>query len=199
MNKYADYKELYKELIKEAISGQAILQATLNNVRKNKDVVPALEKLQKLYSRNIKQLPTAVKPDSVNRIDNNLFNLDDAINRLMKYAPNLIIEGRLSLILPPLFGTWVNKTFVPLYTEQAAARYRLQNYEITRYKGLGEMDADELRPVIRSPLEYIVKPPANTEEEKSIMACVTNTAVKHALCDKVDTFNFNRIIEMCQS
>jgi DNA gyrase/topoisomerase IV subunit B len=115
-----------------------------------------------------------------------------------KYAPELIKQGRLSLILPPLFGTWVNKQFIPLYTEKLAGRYRNQNYEITRFKGLGEMDSDELGPVIRNPLEYVVKPPANDEEEKSIVACITNTAVKHALCDEVESFNLNKIIELCQ-
>lgn len=90
MNKYAEYKEIYKALIKESISGQALLQATLNNVRKNKNVVPALEKLQGMYNKNISKLPKVSNPEAVQRIDNNLFNLDDAIARLVKYAPELM-------------------------------------------------------------------------------------------------------------
>lgn len=118
---------------------------------------------------------------------------------IWKYAPDLIRQGRLLLILPPLFGTWINKKFIPLYTELEANKYKQQNYEITRYKGLGEMDANELEPVIRTPLEYIIKPPLNDKEEKSIIACINETAVKQALHDNIKLFNINNIINMCSN
>lgn len=61
-----------------------------------------------------------------------------------KCAPKIIEEGRLYVVEAPLFGTYVKKTFYPLYTPEDVERFRKKGNEIFRFKGLGEMQPNEL-------------------------------------------------------
>jgi len=56
--------------------------------------------------------------------------------------PDLIKAGKVFIVDTPLYGIWVNKAFVPIYTEEMLAKY--DRTKVTRYKGLGEMDPNEL-------------------------------------------------------
>jgi len=59
-------------------------------------------------------------------------------------APQIIEDGRLYVVEAPLFGTYVQKTFYPLYTPEDVERFRKKGNEIFRFKGLGEMQPNEL-------------------------------------------------------
>lgn len=58
--------------------------------------------------------------------------------------PKLITDGRLYVIETPLFGCYNKKKFIPLYTEDEVEDARSKNLTIYRYKGLGEMQPNEL-------------------------------------------------------
>lgn len=64
----------------------------------------------------------------------------------MNVAPELIKEGYIYVALPPLYGTYDKKTnkFIPIHTEEERNKYLKEGYIITRMKGLGEMNPDEL-------------------------------------------------------
>jgi DNA gyrase subunit B len=67
-----------------------------------------------------------------------------------RYMPQLIEEGYVYVAQPPLFGVKSkrSKEHVYVYDEVALDRFFLdkkrENYQIQRYKGLGEMNHDEL-------------------------------------------------------
>ena len=62
-----------------------------------------------------------------------------------RYMKPLIEEGRLFVALPPLFKIQSGKTIEYAYTiEEMQAKSKGKRCEIQRYKGLGEMNADQL-------------------------------------------------------
>lgn len=60
-------------------------------------------------------------------------------------TPALVDNGFLYLALPPLYGTYVKKQFIPINDEETKNAYLKKGYEIQRYKGLGEMTPEQLR------------------------------------------------------
>jgi len=115
---------------------------------------------------------------------------------LWKFAPALIRNGNLKILLPPLYGTYVNKQFIPIYDGVELAKYRSQGLEISRFKGLGEMDASELEAVVRAGThEYQIEPPKDDDTEFAIMSCITNTDLKRKLCNDIERYNLQRIFD----
>jgi len=97
------------------------------------------------------------------------------------YAPELIRQGKVYIILPPLYGVVKSGTFIPIYLEQDIAKY--PGCDVTRFKGIGEMSPKQLEVVIRYNLrEYVVTPPATPADQDNILRCITDVEVKRKLC-----------------
>lgn len=61
-----------------------------------------------------------------------------------KLVPELIEDGHFYVALPPLYGVYDKGKFIPVYTEDVKADYLNKGYTIKRYKGLGELNPEEL-------------------------------------------------------
>ena len=111
---------------------------------------------------------------------------------IWKYAPQLVKTNRVSIILPPLYGTVINKQFIPIYNQNELSKYSSWK----RFKGLGEMNSNELEYIIRNPTKYkyIIQPPASSQIEKSILACITDVKIKRSLCDE-KKFSFESLVQ----
>jgi len=59
-------------------------------------------------------------------------------------VPQLIDDGNLYVVETPLFGYYQKKQFIPIYDENDLEEIRKTNAQIYRYKGLGEMEPNEL-------------------------------------------------------
>lgn len=101
---------------------------------------------------------------------------------IWRFAPDLLKEGRFSIIIPPLYGASKKDKFIPIYSHKDVATYTSQGYTIKRFKGLGEMNAKELDAIIQDPLEYIGTYPKNDKEESIVYEIMTEPFRKKEIC-----------------
>ena len=109
-----------------------------------------------------------------------------------KFFPDIIKEGRLSVVLPPLYGAYKNKTFIPLYNITDANKYAESGYSIQRFKGLGEMNSDQMRSVFDSETEYVISGSSHLDE---LLKIITNSDVKRQYLNLEEEYNFKDFIQ----
>lgn len=77
-----------------------------------------------------------------------------------RFMPELILSGHVFIAMPPLYKAMPAKGEpVYLYDDNELEKYRKthKNFEMQRYKGLGEMDADQLWETTMNPKTRILK------------------------------------------
>lgn len=113
---------------------------------------------------------------------------------MQKFADDYIKSGNLSVVLPPLYGATKGKNYVPIYNEADLNYYRSQNWDVYRFKGIGEMEPEEMEMTLKSNMEYVVQWPLNAKELTALINIVTDTSVKRSIMnDKRCTVN--RIVQ----
>ena len=111
---------------------------------------------------------------------------------LYKFASDIIENGNASVVIMPLYGATKKNKFVPIYQQSLVAQYEKAGYNITRFKGLGEMNANQMEVVLRNGLEYIIQCPDSKDEQALINNVVLNSDVRKALLLK-ENIKFERI------
>ena len=77
-----------------------------------------------------------------------------------RFYPDLINEGHIYIAIPPLYRVGEGKHMQYLYSDEELNRYRKKHtgkFTIQRYKGLGEMDADQLYETTMNPERRVLK------------------------------------------
>ena len=89
-----------------------------------------------------------------------------------KFLPELISEGHVYRAMPPLYKAITSKSETYLYTDEELTKYRKthKNFELQRYKGLGEMDHEQLWETTMNPKTRFLK---QIEIEDAILATKT--------------------------
>jgi DNA gyrase subunit B len=77
-----------------------------------------------------------------------------------RFFPELINEGHIYIAIPPLYRVGEGKNIKYLYSDDELNKYRkthTKKFTIQRYKGLGEMDADQLYETTMNPETRMLK------------------------------------------
>lgn len=100
------------------------------------------------------------------------------ISFFLATMPELVESGMLYLALPPLYGTYEGKKFIPINDEETKSKYLKKGYQITRYKGLGEMNPEQLSIACMNPdtrsIIRVDESPECIEEVRKIMGSDTS-------------------------
>ena len=100
---------------------------------------------------------------------------------LIKFAADFIKAGKVFVIIPPLYGATKGGKYYPVYDYSKVDQLKSSGFEIKRFKGLGEMNSDQLEACIRSGFEYKVKWPDSDKQLNNLISIITNTDLKIAI------------------
>ena len=98
---------------------------------------------------------------------------------IYKLIPDVIKNGNLIVIQPPLYGAVKGKEFIPIYKIEDTKKYRDKGYNIHRFKGLGEMTSSQMEYVIRHGKKYTVR--YTQEGEKLVKRLFSSSDAKREL------------------
>lgn len=108
------------------------------------------------------------------------------------YAPQLIHERKVGIILPPLYGLVKGSNFTPIYDVDSLNQVNTSQGQLIRFKGIGQMNPWQLEEIIRrQPRIHFLEPPTDS----SIISMVlSDTELKRAICADRKNFNFKKLI-----
>ena len=150
--------------------------ASLDKIKNNKEIKDFLEALGPISNRRYKSIKILGDADDDGKHIAVLFLLV-----LQKYAPDYIKSGNVSVVIPPLYGATKSGKYYPVYDYSKVDQLKNSGFKIKRFKGLGEMEPDELEACIRSGFEYKIKWPETDKQLNSLLSIITNTDLKRAI------------------
>ncbi len=112
----------------------------------------------------------------------------------LKLYPDIIEQGRLKIVLPPLYCAKNKKEFIPIYNVEDFEKYKNDSkYTCQRLKGLGELNAAGMRSILDNGIEYTVRMPHNKKVIDKLLNIITSTSEKQKYLEKLE-YNFDDFI-----
>ncbi|MDD4081754.1 MAG: toprim domain-containing protein [Sphaerochaetaceae bacterium] len=153
--------------------------ASLDKINKNKEIKDLLECLGSINNRRYKSIKIVADAD----VDGYHISVL-VLLVLQRYASDFIQSGNVSIVIPPLYGAIKGKQYIPIYDQLQIDNFRNLGFKIRRFKGLGEMNPDQLNVCLRTGCEYIVKWPETTDQLNRLVSIVTDTELKRRVMNE---------------
>lgn len=104
---------------------------------------------------------------------------------LAMLVPEIIKNGHYYLAETPLYAINDKKTFIPIWTEKDLEKAKKSGKHITRYKGLGELNPEQLKVVALDDTRHLI-PIKFTKDMKKIIKLFSSADEKRKLLEVVD-------------
>ncbi|HQF36545.1 MAG TPA: toprim domain-containing protein [Candidatus Dojkabacteria bacterium] len=150
--------------------------ASLDKIKNNKEIKDLLEALGPVNNRRYKSIKILGDADEDGKHIAVLVLLV-----LQKFASDFIKSGNVSIVIPPLYGATKGTKYYPVYDYSKVDQLKNSGFKINRFKGLGEMNPNQLNACIRSGFEYKVKWPDTDKQLNNLVSIITNTDLKRAI------------------
>lgn len=100
----------------------------------------------------------------------------------LRLVPQLLKNGKIYMAQMPLYGTTANGKFIPLYNTDETDKYRQKfpNAHMLRFKGLGEMNPDQLKVCLIDSTRRLIQIPY-PKDPKRIFNIMTDANLKREL------------------
>lgn len=164
--------------------------ATIEKIKNNKDIKDLMEAIGSQSDPRYKQFDILcdADPDGYHIVVLMVFFF-------VKFFPSFIKEGKVKVLLPPLYGATKGKQFVGLYKVEDTTDYQQNGWNIQRFKGLGEMNPNKLEYSIRNGVEYELTYPENNDIMEALKMILTNPKTKQDILNK-PKFCFDTVLDM---
>ena len=105
-------------------------------------------------------------------------------NVIAVLLPDIIKEGKYFIAQTPLFAINERKTFIPLWDEKELEKARTGNKNISRFKGLGELNPKQLKVCLLDQKTRHLVPVTYSNDMESLMKIFASADEKRKLLDK---------------
>ncbi len=99
--------------------------------------------------------------------------------------PEIIKQGRYYIAQTPLFAINEKKIFIPLWTEEELEKAKKDNRNISRFKGLGELNPKQLKVCLLDVKTRHLIPVTYSSDMESLMKIFSSADEKRKLLDKI--------------
>lgn len=100
-------------------------------------------------------------------------------------TPGIIQANRYFIAQTPLFAINEKKIFIPLWTEEELEKARKDNRNISRFKGLGELNPEQLKICLLDEKTRHLIPVTYSNDMESLMKIFSSADEKRKLLDKI--------------
>ncbi len=104
----------------------------------------------------------------------------------LRLTPELIKHGKLYIARVPLYGAIISRKFIPIYTEEELINFKSSNpnTKITRYKGLGEMNPDQLAVCVLDEKKRLLDQVKYPEDPEALFKLMIDPVMKRRIVSK---------------